>query len=362
MKKQIVYISSIAWDYAWHRQQEMMSKMAGQGFEILFVQPCSKRPFKRELIKQTDKIWTLVPSGLPYERVLRLVHWWNARTARRQMKKAMQKIGFENPIIWIDRVHGFDFKYFSKGAYMVYDLVDEILAFGRFRNSKLLIGLENRVLKNVNLLLSSSQTLLDRKIRQCGGRTKKSMFLPNGVDTSRFETQTMMEALRVIPQPRIGFVGTLSFRSLNVDLINEVARNNPSWNFIFVGPMETGIEKVLAEENIYLFERVCGEQIPGVINGFDVGIIPYNVDNEMMDYVFPRKACEFLAAGKPVVSTFLSEIKNFDAFVHIATTPKEFNEKLKKALDETGQSEARKEFVRRFDWDVLLEALLREFS
>ena len=127
-KQQIIYISSIPWDYAWHRQQEMMSKMVEKGFEVLFVQPCAKNPFKKATLKKEAGVWLFTPSGLPYERVLRIVNAYNARRARKQLIKAMKQIGFSNAILWMDRVHGFDFSYFSKNTYVIYDLIDDVKA------------------------------------------------------------------------------------------------------------------------------------------------------------------------------------------------------------------------------------------
>ncbi len=140
-----------------------------------------------------------------------------------------------------------------------------------------------------------------------------------------------------------------------------MAKRNPAWNFIFVGPTEEGISNVLSNPNIHLFDRVDGERIPAVVNGFDVGIIPYNIDDEMMDYVFPRKACEFLAEGKAVVSTPLAEMKNFGAFATTATTADEFELAIRQVLGEEDASERRKAFVKCFDWEVLLEGIKREF-
>lgn len=359
-KGQIVYISSIPWDYAWHRQQEMASKMAEKGFEILFVQPCTKNPFKNTLVQQEKGIWLLSPSGLPYERVLRCANGFNARVARKQILKAMDKIGFQNPIVWLDRVHGFDFKFFSKTAYVVYDLIDEILAFGRIRNEKMLLSLENKVLKRTDLLISSSKTLADRKLIQSRRLDQSYLFIPNGVDVQRFAVDATWEAVKDIPHPRIGFVGTISARRLNCELLKEVIKRNPAWNFVFVGPQDGTDIKALSGENVRIFDAVAGEKIPEVVASFDVGIIPYNVDNATMDYVFPRKACEFLATGKPVVSTPLSEMKVFGDYAIIADTPLAFERGIQIALSQENQEQNRRDYAKQFDWDMLLKGIVSQ--
>lgn len=70
--KDLIYVSSIPWDFSWHRQQEMMSYLAEHGFRVLFVEPCSKKhPFQKLLRQVKENVWRLRPCGLPYERCLK---------------------------------------------------------------------------------------------------------------------------------------------------------------------------------------------------------------------------------------------------------------------------------------------------
>lgn len=104
---------------------------------------------------------------------------------------------------------------------------------------------------------------------------------------------------------------------------------------------------------------VSGAEVPAVLAGFDVGIIPYTVNSEGMDYVFPRKACEYLAAGLPVVSTPLPECAVFGDHVSIAGDPGSFVERVRRALELAGPETRRRQraFVERFDNQVLFEQM-----
>ena len=364
MKDSILYISSIPWDFSWHRQQEMMSKMADAGYRVLFVQPCvKKKPFAHALVKMRENIWLLQPSGLPYERCLRSIHIINAQISKRQIAAALKSLNMQRCILWLDRLHGFDYGYFRQGRCAIYDLVDEITAFGRFKNKGLLISLENAVLRDADLLLSSSNTLLKRKISQ-SGRRGESLFLPNGVDCRRFACdmhtkQGEQEAAAGFSESalRIGFVGDISERRLNYKLIQAVARMRPDWRFVFVGPGRAEDKKKLSGNNIIVQDAVPGEEIPGIIAGFDVGVIPYNTEKNDMDYVFPRKACEYLASGIPVVGTPLAELREMSPWVRTAGTALEFAAAIEAAASEQVSPQERKAFAGRFDWDVLLEQL-----
>lgn len=359
--KEIIYISSIDWDFSWHRQQEMMDYFSKNGFKILFVEPCDKKkPFKGYLKEEKENIWRLRPCGFPYERCFRGINWLNGVISKGRIIKTIKKLGFVESIFWLDRIHGVDYRYFQKNYFTVYDLVDEILSFGRFRNEKMLISLENNVLQSVDLLLSSSQTLLDRKLQQ-SSRQGRSLFLPNGVDCSRFEK---IESKNRNEKVILGFVGDVSKRRLNYDLVADIAQKKPEWILKFIGPgtPENKNELTSLAPNIEVADAVKGEQVPEVISSFDVGIIPYNIKKTDMDYVFPRKACEYLAAGKPVVSTPLNEVKILKPYVQTATDADGFIEKVEVALEEQVSASQRKNFVQKYDWHHLMEELTEELQ
>lgn len=360
--KEIIYISSISWDFSWHRQQEMMMYMSEHGFKILFVEPCDKKhPFQRFFKQECENVWRLRPCGFPYERCSRLINIINGKMARTEIEEAARQLKFEKPILWLDRVHGFDFEYFQKNSFVVYDLVDEILAFGRVRNDRMLLELENQVLKRADILLSSSQTLMERKIKQ-SGREGKSLFLPNGVDCSRFSIETG----KVTQQnPTIGFIGHISKRSINYNLVQSVAAARPDWTLLFVGPGTEEDKNALKEgyPNIVIQDPVSGTEVPRVIREFDIGMIPYNTEKEDMDYVFPRKACEYLAAGKPVISTPLKEVECLKPYVQVATDAEGFIRKAEEVTNENEfATEARRSFAQRYDWDFLMKGLVAILS
>lgn len=352
--KDIIYVSSIPWDFSWHRQQEMMMYMSEHGFKILFVEPCDKKhPFQRFFKQECENVWRLRPCGFPYERCSRLINIINGKMARTEIEKAARQLKFEKPILWLDRVHGFDFEYFQKNSFAVYDLVDEILAFGRVRNDRMLLELENQVLKRADILLSSSQTLMERKIKQ-SGREGKSLFLPNGVDCSRFSIETG----KVTQQnPTIGFIGHISKRSINYNLVQSVAVARPDWTLLFVGPGTEEDKNTLKEgyPNIVIQDPVSGTEVPRVIRDFDIGMIPYNTEKADMDYVFPRKACEYLASGKPVISTGLREIAVLEPYVSIADDADSFVDQVERILRTNITAEQRRKFCTQFDWNCLMK-------
>lgn len=311
MVKEIVYISSICWNYSWHRQQEMMQYFADNNTRVLFVEPSNhnpniKKPF--EIEKISSNIYILRFRALPFERCTFTCNYINSKLSRAAINKAVRQLGFIKPIIWMDRVHGFDIKYFMNKYKSVYDLIDEITAFGRWKNVRMLKRLEKTVFINSDIVLSSSQTLMKRKSSDY--KDRKVYFIPNGIDYDRFADDNKGQAEYFKnDKPVIGFVGFISKRRINVDLINEIAAVRNDCNFVFVGPGAEKMKQSFKSSNIFCIDKVQNNELPGLIYRFDIGIIPYNLDEIYMDYVFPRKFFEYLACGKPVISTSLKELQ-----------------------------------------------------
>ena len=356
--KNIVYISSICWNYSWHRQQEMVSFFADKGYRILFVQPCRKnKPFDHFTKQVSERIWITQSIGLPFERCFWSVNKINGWLSCRHINRVLQELHFHNYILWIDRVHGLDIQRMCSNRYVIYDLVDDLFAFGKMKNKMLLLGLENRVLKRANLLLSSSKTLMERKIQQ-SRRSGESIFIPNGVDTSRFSTINRKKS----DDFTIGFIGTISKRALNYELINRIAEDRPNWHIEFVGPGLEDDKERLKKMGVSVFDMVSSDEIPLVLSRFDVGIIPYNTNQRDMDYVFPRKALEYLAAGLPVVSTDLTELRSLYPYIHTAKNDADFIREIEKTKEEQIDGQERKSFSLNYDWNILLNDLQEKIS
>lgn len=129
---------------------------------------------------------------------------------------------------------------------------------------------------------------------------------------------------------RIGFIGVLSNR-LDYQLLFSVIKNNPKYNFIFVGPTGTDINvspkpveklnrQLFSFKNVHYLGPAPKDQIESVIKFFDIAIIPYDTNDDFNRLCYPMKLFEYFAAGKPVVSTPIEELKNFPNLVFVSNS------------------------------------------
>ena len=132
-------------------------------------------------------------------------------------------------------------------------------------------------------------------------------------------------------QKIIGYVGSIDER-LDFDLLKKLAANNPDYDFHFIGRViTTNAEELKALPNVKFFGAVNPEILPGMMQHFEVGIIPF-VKNEFTRNIYPMKVNEYLALGIPVVSTGFAQINDLTGFWEIADNEPAFSAKIKEAI------------------------------
>lgn len=142
-------------------------------------------------------------------------------------------------------------------------------------------------------------------------------YLPHGVDLGRFQQEVEVHPLLAsIKGPRIGFFGALD-TWLDLDLVARVAAARPDWQFPIIGPSRVDVSMLEAQPNVHLLGAVPFEEIPAVAAGFDIGLLPFEV-NTFTQAINPLKLREYFAAGVPAVSTSLPEVAKFAPLAAIA--------------------------------------------
>jgi glycosyltransferase involved in cell wall biosynthesis len=218
---------------------------------------------------------------------------------------------------------------------------------------------ERRLLESVGQVIIHSPALLRKK----GGFNPNTEFVPNGVDYELFATPVPEpEDLRDIPHPRIGYVGRIK-KVMDWDLLLELSTAHPSWSFVFVGPkaphpeIDSALNTMSARPNVYFLGGKPTQGLGGYPQHFDVCTMPYRVD-DYTKYIYPLKMHEYLASGRPVVSSRITTVEEFGHVVRIGTGPQEWSNLIQQALSQEDNSPARcaerQHVAREHDWDVLV--------
>lgn len=230
------------------------------------------------------------------------------------------------------------------------------------------------------LLLTADVTCVTSRVAGAFcAKAKKCVIIPTGfILDDIIKTHPSKPLLDHIPRPIIGFLG-FTFVKLDLTLLTRVAEENPNMSFVLVGPADgakvwsntppriarlfnTRWKKLSALPNVYHIDYVKRTDVRRVLHEFDVGITPYDVTQKPVTYGNPIKTYEYLAAGKPVVSTPIKTILNLSQYVYFAKDSDEFSEMIQKALRARSVDvRKRRTFAKQNDLNGKTDALLAIF-
>jgi glycosyltransferase involved in cell wall biosynthesis len=235
----------------------------------------------------------------------------------------------------------------------VYDCMDELTAFAGAPPG--MRAAEAMLLSRADLVLTGGRSLYEAK-RHLHSNIHA---FPSSVDADHFaraRRHVIDPADQAgIPRPRIGFFGVLDER-LDRRLVAEIARLTPGWHYVMIGPIAKIDPRDLpAAPNIHYLGQKTYEALPDYIGGWDVAMMPF-ARNEATRYISPTKTPEYLAAGRPVVSTSIADVVRpygQEGLARIADTPEDFVECIRAALlERTAEWLPRADaFLARNSWD-----------
>ena len=375
--RDIVCLSTHYWDERWFRKQEFMSRFS-RANRVLFVEPsysmarrprqhqrgvATNRVFRPRLEQRSESLHLLKPPrGLPKwtdPRVEKLTYRWYGSI----VGEAASRLGFRDAILWVYRpsfLHGLGS---IPHRHLVFDLVDDLAAYDEVSpgagHVEAAIG---DIVRRADLLVVTARTLADRY----GSLARRIEHIPNGYNSALFSPSSVgspPETLESVSRPILGFIGTL-FSFLDFDLLEHVARVHHDKSLVLVGPVEESVRDSVARlARLPNVTHVSGQPqalIPGYIATFDVCLNPFRA-SRVADSVNPLKVYEYLAMGKPVVSTPMEGLQREAAgqVVSFATGREEFCREIDRSLtrDVQDAEEERRAAVVSYSWERLFDRL-----
>ena len=251
-------------------------------------------------------IHVLTPIAIPFYGS-ELVRSANGALLRAQVKRAMDKLGFERPISWSFLPSSATVSGTLGEELVVYHCVDEFSAFSDAPASEIR-ELERRLLLRSDVVICSSEKLADDK-RKVNPNTH---LVQHGVDLEHFNQafnpQTIIpDELKGAPGPIIGFWGLIA-DWVDLRLIRHVADAFSGGTVVLLGSTTTDMSPLAGAKNIRFLGRKPYADLPRYAKAFDVALMPFKV-NELTLAANPLKVREYLGAGLPVVSTAIPEVE-----------------------------------------------------
>jgi len=357
--RDIIYISSIEWSFLWQGHQEIARRLAEAGNRVLYVENMGVRaPALRDAGRVAHRLrrWAaaarsegvrevapniyvcsplvMPPFGARWRREL------NRRIFLPAIRRAALRLGMRDPLVWtylptdatLDLVGLMRSPRGGVVYYCVADFSQLTPHAGRLRES------ERETVAASDVVFTNCSALA----RQFAPWNPHVHVFPFGVNLERFPLDlggavaaaprpdaasgTLADTasgnghltaaaggaadLERLPGPVVGYVGGMH-RHVDFGLLGEMARARPDWSWVCVGVLQTDVRELASLPNVHLLGQRPHGELADYIRRFDVCIVPY-VNSVYTETVVPTKINEYLAVGKPVVSTDLPPIREFN--------------------------------------------------
>lgn len=297
----LVCLSHLRWDFVFQRPQHLMSRFARER-RVFFVEEPKATEGEERLVVERSREGVLVAT--PHLRDGRTEA--DALRAQRVLLDAMlAEHGVRRFALWYYTPMALPFTRHLEPAAVAYDCMDELSAFANAPPA--LLRREAELLRRAGVVFTGGQSLYEAK----RDRHPNVHPFPSSVDVPHFAAARGPSAdpadQRALPRPRIGFYGVVDER-MDLALVEGVARARPEWQLVVLGPIAKIDPAALPRlPNLHFLGQKRYEELPAYVAGWDVAMMPF-ARNAATRYISPTKTPEFLAAGRPVVSTSIRDV------------------------------------------------------
>lgn len=359
----LIVQSHLRWDFVWQRPQQLLSRFARTAPVLFIEEPFFSHDDAAPSLDVTaphDNVWRAVPR-LPrtfaddYDRSIAAVR----ELVSDQLSAGAALDGlFANSVQWF--YTGMPAPAML-GAFneigVVYDCMDEL---AQFRDAPAEVARRERLLiANADVVFTGGYKLYQAK----SALHHNVHFFGCGVDAAHFgsarlDRTTIPEDAR-FDSPVIGYFGVIDER-LDYELIEQLAAGLPRYNIVMVGPTaKINPAELPHAPNIHWVGQRPYADLPGYVKAFDVCLMPFAL-NEATEFINPTKTLEYMAAGKPIVSSAVPDvITNFAPVVSIARSHRQFLDLVQRAAEAPDESLIADgiELAERSSWESIIEKM-----
>jgi UDP-galactopyranose mutase len=305
----LVVFSHLRWSFVYQRPQHLMSRLAGKGRVIFIEEPvhCDGAAWLevREVMPSLQVYIPHTPIHAPgfHDDQLGVLQ------ALLEQRLAAERLRVD--VAWLYTPMALPLVDIVKPACVVYDCMDELSAFKDAPRQ--LRQRESALLKRADVVLTGGPSIYEAK----RGLHPHVTCLPSSVDAAHFDAANLRAddpectaAKRLqdaLPGPRLGYFGVIDER-MDVDLVAALADAHPEWSVIMAGPVVKISEAALPRRaNLHWLGMQAYTRLPYLLAGWDVALMPFAL-NESTRFISPTKTLEYMAGGKPVVSTPIADV------------------------------------------------------
>src|SRR6267378_215178 len=305
------------------------------------------RSYLRWLRKVPEGLWVMTPINVPLygSPVVRAL---NRLLLTLQLRLVMLILNLRDPIVWVAIPTAADVVSLLGAKLLVYQVSDKYDVNEDSALSRAIIrDMDARLKQRAAVVMYSGRKLYEE------AEIRHRYFLEQAVDYERFANLPLETPpdIGTIPRPVLGYIGAVDWYTMDVPLIEHVARVRPDWHWVFIGSKSNVVQ--LSAPNIHFLGPKPYSELPRYYRHIDVCVLPWDQHNVFTGYGSAIKVREYLATGKPVIISPLYEYLNTPG-VRIYRSVDEFILLVAEALacDTPRERQLRQDAVRDCTWDV----------
>jgi glycosyltransferase involved in cell wall biosynthesis len=348
----LIVLSHLRWGFVFQRPQHLMTRLA-KHFDVIFVEepvPADGAPVLMSVahhpgVEVVTPRTNVVAPGF---------HDDQMDVLRSLLADLVASRGIVDPLVWLYTPMALPLAADLEPAAVIYDCMDDLASF-RFAPPQL-AEREKALMELADVVLTGGPSLYEARkdrhpnIHCLPSAVDAAHYAPGSLDGGCVESLQAAELHRGLPHPRLGFFGVIDER-LDLELVAGIADRRPDWQIVMVGPVVKIDPATLPQRpNIRWPGMQRYEALPHLMSRWDVCLLPFAL-NEATRFISPTKTLEYLAGGKPVVSTRIRDVESlYAAAVRFGSTADEFVAEIEAALAQSDDENR--------DWRVRAQALV----
>ena len=366
----ILCLSTTNWHPFPTRKQQVMGRLKGHRI-LYFDPPISRiaplkdtglsarlRAYRKEGEAISDSLTVYATPPLwPFGNRYRTINRTNQKAQARYIRRVMESHAFgDDTVLWCYSPSAADIIDLLPHRAVVYDCVDRHSAYGGLMNPDLVDAMDADLARRADVVFATAQGLHDR-LKECNENT---FLIPNGVNFELFNKAaggelSFPDDLFNIKNPILGYVGMLQ-PCTDLEMLAMAADSKPEWSFVLIGQPLPGVDiaPLEARPNIHLLGLKQHKELPRYLARFDLCLNLFRPGTLSKD-VSPLKFYEYLATGKPIVSTPQPlQVMDFADSIYIGDSLGSFLTACDHALGERNpwMAEQRVRYAKSASWDA----------
>ncbi|MFP2908776.1 glycosyltransferase family 1 protein [Pyxidicoccus sp. 3LFB2] len=359
----LVCLSHLRWRFVFQRPQHLMSRFARERRVFFVEEPAwGPGPTRLEVERSAEGVWVAVPH-IEVEGATevtpdpppgtRVDPEYLVQVQRELLDALLADRGVRDYVLWYYTPMTLAFSHHMRPRAVVYDCMDELSAFSGA--PPVLVQREQELMRRADVMFTGGHHLYEAK-REHHANVHP---FPSSVDVPHFAQARQGPAdpkdQAHLPRPRIGYCGVIDER-MDLALVEAVARARPDWQLVMVGPVvKISPDSLPRLPNIHYLGGKRYQELPAYLANWDVAMTPF-ARTRATRFLSPTKTPEYLAAGRPVVSTSIRDVVRpygEQGLVRIADTPEDFVRAVEECLAQPTEPWRSKvdAFLSRLSWD-----------